>query len=257
MRILLTNDDGIYALGLRALYASLRKAGHEVHVFAPMTEQSAVGHSITINGPLRVKHLSEPGFEGTGVFGTPTDCVKLAASTLLQDEPDIVVSGINAGANVGPDILYSGTVAAATEGAHLGLPALAISYDSFAQNADLSAHADFALTVMDQLDWKSLPPRRVINLNLPALPVDQFKGLRVCPQTSAVWHDWYETHKDPRGNSFWWLDGKILPEHVAPNTDKDLLSKGYATLTPLRFDFTDADTLKVLEEGIEVGGATP
>ena len=250
MRILLTNDDGIHAFGLRALYAALVGAGHEVLVFAPMTEQSAVGHSITINAPLRVKHLKESGFEGTGVFGTPTDCVKLAVSALMKDAPDLVVSGINAGANVGPDVLYSGTVAAATEGAHLGFPALAVSYDSFAQGVDLSGHAEFALSVLERINWQSIPARRVVNLNLPAIGVHKFKGLRVCPQTAAVWNDWYDVHKDPRGNPFWWLDGQILPEHVAEGTDKDLLGRGYATLTPLRFDFTDKETLVILEKSL-------
>ena len=245
MRIALTNDDGIHAIGLRSLYHALLDANHQVDVIAPMSEQSAVGHAITIASPLRVKRIQEAGFSGFGIYGTPTDCVKLGIGELLPHRPDIVVSGINAGANVGPDILYSGTVAAATEGAHLGFPALAISYDSFTAD-DLTEHARYAVSVMEKLPWAQLPPRRVINLNLPARPMSQCRGLALCPQTSAVWKDWYYRREDPRGRPYWWLDGNIPPEKVMPGTDKALLTEGWATLTPLRFDFTDAATMEDL-----------
>jgi 5'-nucleotidase len=245
MRIALTNDDGIHAIGLRALYHALLRAGHQVDVIAPMTEQSAVGHAITILSPLRIKHIKESDFSGFGIYGTPTDCVKLGIGELLPHKPDIVVSGINAGANVGPDILYSGTVAAATEGAHLGFPALAVSYDSFAAD-DLAEHARYAVSVMEKIPWNSLPPRRVMNLNLPALPMTECRGLILCPPTSAVWKDWYYRREDPRGRPYWWLDGNIPPEKVMPGTDKGLLTEGWATLTPLRFDFTDNPTMENL-----------
>lgn len=247
MKVALTNDDGIYAVGLRAIYTALKNAGHDVYVIAPMTEQSAVGHSITILSPLRVKQLTEDDFTGYGIFGTPTDCVKLGISELLDVTPDIVVSGINAGANVGPDILYSGTVAAATEAAHLGFPALAVSYDSF-QATDLSGHAAYAVSVMERIPWKELPPRRVMNLNLPNRAVEDFRGLTLCPQTSAIWKDWYYKREDPRGRPYWWLDGDIPPEQVVPGSDKGLLTDGWVTLTPLKFEFTDADTLEKLRD---------
>ena len=249
MRIALTNDDGIQAVGLRAMYQALLDAGHEVHVLAPMTEQSAVGHSITIHGPLRVKRVEETGFTGMGIYGTPTDCVKLGISELMPEPPDIVVSGINAGANVGPDILYSGTVAAATEGAHLGFPALAVSHDSF-KPGDLSEHARYAVAVMERIPWESLPPRRVMNLNLPDRAVEEINGLTLCPQTSAIWKDWYYRREDPRGNPYWWLDGDIPPDKVVPGSDKGLLSEGWATLTPLKFEFTDSATLEKLRDAL-------
>lgn len=246
MRIALTNDDGIYAVGLRAIYKALRDAGHEVHVIAPMTEQSAVGHSITVLSPLRVKYIQESEFSGYGIFGTPTDCVKLGISELLPQRPDIVVSGINAGANVGPDILYSGTVAAATEAAHLGFPAVAVSYDCFTAT-DVLAPAQYAVSVIERLPYHLLPPRRVMNLNLPHRPVAEYLGLKLCVQTSAVWRDWYHKRQDPRGRDYWWLNGDIPPEDVVPDSDKGYLTQGYATLTPLKFDFTDADTLAALQ----------
>ena len=247
MRIALTNDDGVQAHGLRALYKALREAGHTVHVVAPVTEQSAVGHAITVREPLRIKHFSENDFDGIGVFGTPADCVKLAVSQLLEEKPDLVVSGINAGANVGPDIMYSGTVAAAREAAAMGFPALAVSYDSFTP-ADMTEQARFAIDVMSRIPWEMVPQRRVVNLNLPKGPQSECKGLKLCPQTSAVWHDWYHKREDPRGAPYWWLDGQIPPELVAPGTDRALLSEGWATLTPLRFDFTDTECLAALQQ---------
>ena len=247
MKILLTNDDGIHAVGLRAIYAALAEAGHAVHVVAPMTEQSAVGHSLTVFQPLRVKEVRELGFEGLGVHGTPTDCVKLALSRLLSEPPDMVISGINAGANVGPDILYSGTVAAATEAAHSGFPAMAVSYDSF-RPADLSEQARHAAALALRLEWRHLPPRCVINLNYPARSMAETRPLRICPQTTAVWKDDYEERLDPRGARYWWLTGVIPPENVHAASDRALLSKGHITITPLRFDFTDRESLAFLED---------
>lgn len=250
MLIALTNDDGIHAVGLRAMYHALREAGHTVKVFAPMTEQSAVGHAITIASPLRMKYVSEDSFEGYGIFGTPSDCVKLGITALLNERPDMVVSGINAGANVGPDILYSGTVAAATEAALMGYPSLAVSYDSF-QGTDLTAHARYAVSVLARIPWQAVPPRRVMNLNLPAIPVDDFKGLSLCPQTSALWQDWFEKREDPRGRPYWWMRGSIPPEKVSPGSDKGRLNEGWATLTPLQFSFTDTNTLEVLRDVLD------
>jgi 5'-nucleotidase len=247
MKIALTNDDGIQSVGIRALCRALLEAGHEVRIIAPMTEQSAVGHSITVHRPLRAQPLEEEHFRGFGIYGTPTDCVKLGIGELLPAKPDMVISGINAGANVGPDILYSGTVAAATEAAHLGFPALAVSHDSYAP-ANLEDHARFAVAVMERLPWRDLPARRVLNLNLPDRPVREFLGLALCPQTPAVWRDWYHRREDPRGAPYWWLDGVIPPEKVNPGSDKDLLNRGWATLTPLKFDFTDTATLEKLRE---------
>lgn len=245
MNILLTNDDGIHAHGLRALYYALREAGHRVRVAAPMTEQSAVGHAITVINPLRVKEVKEENFSGFGIFGTPADCVKLAVGNLLDERPDMVVSGINAGANVGADIMYSGTVAAAREAASLGFPAMAVSYDAF-RSTDLTEEARYAVQVLGNIPWDRIPERRVMNLNMPAIPLAEYKGLSLCPQTAAAWNDWYNERKDPRGVPYWWLEGEIPADKVAPGTDRARLSEGWATLTPLLFDFTDHETLDAL-----------
>ena len=247
MIVALTNDDGIEAHGLRALYTALKNAGHDVRVIAPMAEQSAVGHAITVRNPLRAKEYHEGDFHGYGISGTPADCVKLGTGVLLEQKPDIVISGINAGANVGPDIMYSGTVAAAREAAAMGYPAMALSFDSFLP-ADLTEQAAFAVSLMERLPWQTIPKKRVINVNFPDMPFAACKGLTLCPQTDAVWNDWYHERTDPRGTPYWWLDGNILPETVAKGTDRALLSEGWITLTPLRFDFTDTETLALLEK---------
>ena len=161
MDVLLTNDDGIHARGLMALYTALRERGHTVHVVAPMEQQSGVGHSLTVFEPLRCLHFKQPGFEGLGLYGTPTDCVKLALASLLEKRPDLVMSGINAGPNVGPDILYSGTVGAATEACHEDLPSMAISDDEQECIGILSANVYFQEYNLDEhLSIRStlLPP---------------------------------------------------------------------------------------------------
>lgn len=246
MDILLTNDDGIHAVGLRALYAALTQAGHDVHVVAPLTEQSAVGHAVTLSSPLRVKAIQENGFNGLGVSGTPADCVKLALSHLLKTAPQLIISGINCGANVGVDILYSGTVSAATEGALGGIPAVAASVDDFSP-INLLPQAEFTAELIGRGLIESLPARCVLNLNFPACAMAEIKGVRCCPQTDAVYRDWYDERKDPRGGRYYWLCGVIPKENVRSGTDRDMLSQGYITLTPLRFDFTDQAVLTKLE----------
>ncbi|WP_291438689.1 5'/3'-nucleotidase SurE [Desulfovibrio sp.] len=251
MNVLLTNDDGIRAKGLRALYAALHEAGHTVYVVAPMSQQSGVGHSLTVFEPVRATVIEEPDFIGTGVYGTPTDCVKLALGRLLPHKPDLVMSGINAGANVGPDILYSGTVGAATEAAHEDLPSMAVSFDSFSHNTapdmDLMPQARHAVNLAERMKWAAMGRRRVININYPACPLDEAQDLRVCPQTSAVWKNVYIEREDPRGAPYWWLEGEIPPASIEPGSDKDLLNRGHITLTPLCFDFTDHEGLTALK----------
>ncbi|WP_147821555.1 5'/3'-nucleotidase SurE [Salidesulfovibrio onnuriiensis] len=245
MRVLLTNDDGIQAVGLRGLYRALIDAGHTVDVFAPVTEQSAVGHAVTLFMPLKVKAFQEDGFVGNGVYGTPVDCVKLGLSTLLGHTPDLVLSGINSGANVGVDILYSGTVSAATEGALMHIPSMAVSLDNFnPQNVDEQAR--YCVDLIPQIPWDRLPKKCVMNLNFPDCPVGEAKGLRLCPHTRASYRDWYDVREDPRGRAYYWLQGEIPKERISEDRDRALLTEKFITLTPLRFDFTDRETLDLL-----------
>lgn len=248
MDILLTNDDGIHAPGLRYLYHALKKAGHKVQVVAPLTEQSAVGHAITLLSPLRMHEIKEKDFEGIAVNSTPADCVKLALSTIYTGKvPDLVFSGINAGANVGPDVMYSGTVAAATEASHNNCRAMAVSFNG-RRLLDLTEYADYAVELACRVNWDKLAPRAVLNLNFPNLPFQRCKGLKVCPQTSAVWRDHYEQRADPEGRPYWWISGIIPQENVAPDTDYALLSEGFMTMTPLKFEFTDNEALIILQK---------
>ncbi|XPV74823.1 MAG: 5'/3'-nucleotidase SurE [Desulfovibrio sp.] len=247
MRILLTNDDGIQAIGLRALFKALVDAGHDVDVVAPISEQSAVGHAVTLSSPLQVKEFKENGFRGKGVSGTPVDCVKLALSTLLDEKPDVVVSGINSGANVGIDILYSGTVSAATEAAIMGYSALAVSMDNY-NPTDLRGQAAYAVKLLGKIEWDKIPERRVMNLNFPDCPIEGVRGLKVCPHTRACYTDWYQIGKDPRGRPYYWLDGEIPDKNISVGRDRKLLSEKYVTLTPLMFDFNDVKCLEQLSE---------
>jgi len=252
MNILLTNDDGIWAPGLRALYQILFSAGHQLTVVAPLTEQSAVGHAVTLSSPLRIKKVNDGPFQGFGVSGSPVDCVKIALGTVYNLQPQLLISGINNGANVGVDILYSGTVAAATEAALVGIPALAVSVDHF-NPEDLSPQAEYVRDFIHTIDWASLPPRRVLNMNFPDLPVPECKGLRLCPQTQAVYEDWYDERTDPRGRRYYWLCGEILPQNLEPDTDRTLLTQGFITLTPLTFDFTDHKLMHQLDASVAGG----
>lgn len=247
MHVLLSNDDGIMAPGLRALYAALVEAGHTVTAVAPLRQQSGVGHSLTVFEPLRTRVIEEPGFSGIGVHGTPTDCVKLGLGALSPKRPDLVMAGINLGPNVGPDIFYSGTVGAAAEGAHDGVPSMAISHADHSGRQDLTAHARHAVALAGRIDWQKLPPRRVLNLNYPAGDLPEGE-VRVCPQSDAVWRNIYARREDPRGDPYWWLTGDVPPESIRPGTDKDLLLSGHVTLTPLRFEYTDDAALAALSD---------
>lgn len=249
MDVLLTNDDGIRATGLRVLYTALREAGHTPHVVAPMYQQSGVGHSLTVFEPLRAAELvEENGFKGLGVYGTPTDCVKLALARILPKAPDMVISGINAGPNVGPDILYSGTVGAATEAAHEDLPSIAVSHNDHHCGVDLLPHARHLVALAERFQRGKLGPRRVININYPAGECHAAKGLRICQQTSAVWKNIYLERNDPRGAPYWWLEGEIPLATVNEGSDKHWLDRGYITVTPLRFEFTDHEGMSALED---------
>lgn len=246
MNILLSNDDGIHAPGIRAMYKALKEAGHTVTVVAPMNEQSGVSSSVTLIMPLRVRKIEEPEFKGMAVFGSPADCVKLALSNLLETKPDLVIAGINAGGNTGVDVIYSGTVAAALEGALSGYPSLAVSYDAF-RLPDISEQARHAVALAEGIDWSQLPKRRVLNLNYPNCPLSESKGLIVCQPAQAPWEDTYEERKDLRGFPYWWVSGYMSADAVGVRSDRGLLNQGHITLSPLRFDFSDSELEQQLQ----------
>ena len=240
MLILLTNDDGIQAPGLVAIYRELIKLG-EVHVVAPETVQSASGHGITITTPLLTNRLTvEDTFTGTAVDGRPADCVKLAVAKLLPRAPDLVVSGINSGANVGINVIYSGTVAAAIEAAFLGLPAIALSlYLRNEVQIDYARAASYAFHTIEQILAAGLGPGHVASVNLPALrPGEPPTGTKVVRQCTRPWADTYELRKDPRGRDYFWNSSTFTLGDTQDDTDVAALRDGYITITPLQFDMT-------------------
>jgi len=238
MRILLTNDDGILAEGLIALYEEL-KGDFELSVVAPESEMSAVGHAITLSNPLRVRRFKRNGtFFGYGVSGTPADCVKIAIQEILQQRPDMIISGINMGSNVGINLLYSGTVSAATEGAFLGIPSVAISLNT-KNDPDFSFPAKFSRQMIRFITQNSLREGTALNVNIPAIPENQIKGISFTTQDLVRQRDTYEKRNDPRGNSYYWLASETPVEESIPNTDLKALQENRITITPITFDLTD------------------
>lgn len=244
--ILLTNDDGIRAPGIVALYRELVKLG-DVHVVAPETVQSATGHGITLTTPLLTqKVVVENGFTGVAVAGRPADCVKLAVAQLLPRRPDLVVSGMNAGANVGINVLYSGTVAAAIEAAFLGLPSVAVSlYLRSEIPVDFARPCHFARQTIEQILSAGLAPGKCVSINVPPLRPDESPaGVRVARQCVRAWTDDYDRRQDPRGRDYFWNSSVFRLGPTEDDTDVAALRDRYVTVTPLQFDLTDASLLR-------------
>ena len=245
MRILITNDDGVYAPGLAALHRALA-ARHQVMVVAPESEQSAVGHAITLSDPIRVRPLGpRTGFSGYAISGTPADCVKLAVNELMKPGPELVVSGINLGANLGVNLLYSGTVSAATEAAILGFTGLAFSLDTL-KDPDFSLAARFAAHLVDELPRLNLPRRIALNVNVPHRPRREIRGVRFTRQSTARIREDYIRRTDPRGHVYYWLGGETMACRGGPESDYPALKQGYITITPLHFELTCRQTLEGL-----------
>jgi 5'-nucleotidase len=242
MRILLTNDDGVYAPGLAALYEALVQ-DHQVTVTAPETEQSAVGHAITLADPIRVRVLGpRSGLKGFAVTGTPADCVKLAVNELMDQPPDLVLSGVNLGANVGVNILYSGTVSAATEAALLGIAGAAVSLDAL-ERADFRFAARFMAHLAASLPSLDLPPGTPLNVNVPALPPDAIRGVRFTSQSQARIREKFIRRTGPRGHVYYWLGGETMADEGDLSLDYPALKAGYISITPLSCGLTRHEVL--------------
>lgn len=235
MRILLTNDDGIFAPGLAAIYKQLIHLG-EVLVVAPADSQSGASHSVTFFEPLACATV-EIGdlFSGHAVYGSPADCVKLAVRQLHKDPIDLVVAGINNGANVGINVYYSGTVAAAMEAAFLGIPSVAMSLAA-ERTMDFDGAADYCIDVLEKLG--SLQGRDVINVNIPRLSQGNPRGIRVVPQATSGFVEYYIPQGDDEAKSLFQLAGGGHLQELTP-VDTTALAEGYITVTPLRPDMTD------------------
>ena len=242
MRILLTNDDGILAPGLAALYRELVSLG-EVTVAAPDTVQSAAAHAITINAPLTANRVHVRGeFSGWSITGRPADCVKLAVDRLMEHQPELVVSGINDGANVSINVLYSGTVAAAAEGALLGFPAVAVSLER-GKELDFAWAARIARGLIERAWGGALQPGQLLNINIPNLASGKPRGIKVAPQSIQRMDDRYARRDAPDGSIQYFLEGWFgEPDHTVEG-DLNALVSGYVVITPLHFDLTAREQL--------------
>ena len=250
MRILLTNDDGVYAPGLRAMRKELQKLG-DVTVVAPVGEQSDVGHSITLLTPLITQEVLDEDQKpmGWAVEGRPADCVKLALLELLDAPPDLIISGLNAGSNAGINVLYSGTVAAAVEGSFFQITSIALSLQyTKPKPLDFPRAAELARTVVEQIVRHPLSRGTLFNVNIPSLDRGPIKGIRVVRQNIAPYQEKFDRRVDPRGRTYFWSGPDFGCPDPHPDTDETALREGYITVTPLHFNLTHAVMLEKMKE---------
>jgi 5'-nucleotidase len=244
--ILVSNDDGYDSPGILALVSALRRLG-DVVVIAPATQQSAVGHAITVQQPLRARPIQRGrNFQGWAVEGTPADSVKLGVTTLLDRKPDLVVSGINHGMNTSINVIYSGTVSAATEGAILGIPAIAISHASHALDSDLRGAASFARVIAGEVLKRGLPQGTLLNVNVPNIPPEDIAGVRITKQGKSSWDDGFEGRMDPVGRAYYWLVGTYVWDED-PLVDDTALRGNFISVTPLHYNLTDEELFKTMQ----------
>lgn len=238
--ILVTNDDGITAPGIHHLVEVVKQIPQaEVVVVAPDSPQSGMGHAVTISKPLRLERVDE--FEGVVSYqcsGTPADCVKLAVDQVFQHKPDLVVSGINHGSNASINVLYSGTMSAAVEGAIEGIPSIGFSLTDYARDANFSPGLPFVEKIIDEVIEKGLPEGVLLNVNIPNVSDLELKGMRICRQAKAKWDENFAARKDPHGRSYYWMIGTFNDYDHGDDTDLWALTNGYVSVVPTQFDMT-------------------
>lgn len=236
MNILVTNDDGVFATGIKVLVDNLRKAGHSVYVAAPLEEQSGMSHSITLHSPLRMQRAERDGvFFGYSVNGKPADCVKIGLLEAFKDvEFDYVISGINRGANLGTDIFYSGTVGAAAEGAFAGKKAIALSLVLSGEDSYFETAGKFIVTFLEEISDVNFPKDSMLNINIPNIPHTELKGYKVTKQGDKRFIDDIIEREDTQGKIYYWLGGK--PHEFGEEADNDFMAvrEGYASVTPVK-----------------------
>lgn len=246
MRILVSNDDGIDSAGISALVYALQEIG-KVTVVAPLKEQSAVGHAITMQVPLRVIKYNKNGeFWGYAVNGTPADCVKMGIKNIMKTPPDIVISGINQGSNAAINIIYSGTVSAAREAAIMDIPSIAISVTNHSAT-DFKFAAKIAKMLVHEIAGKKLPVGTLLNVNVPDIPEEQIAGILLTRQGKSKWDDIYEKRQDPYGKDYYWLTGNLVEVDTEIETDHAATKNNYVSVTPIHFDLTDYKTFDMMK----------
>lgn len=247
MRVLISNDDGIQAEGIKALSLAFKTNGHQVAIVAPDSERSASGHAITVHQPLRVQRGQLAGIDSFAINGTPADCVKLALDSLIDWKPDIVVSGINRGPNLGTDVLYSGTVSAAIEAALDGLPAIAVSLASY-EKSNYENCAVFTVETAEKYHREKLPYGTLLNINMPNIKPDKIKGVKITKLGERKYFNNFERRIDPRGGEYFWLAGQVDESNPDPHSDVWAIINNYISVTPIHFDLTNHYFLNKLNQ---------
>jgi len=245
--ILVTNDDSIHAKGIKELVAVAKTFG-QVIVVAPDKPQSGMGHAITISNPLRIQKYE--GFEEVMAYecsGTPVDCVKIAIFEILKRKPDLLLSGINHGENSSTNVLYSGTMSAAIEGAMESIPSIGFSLADFDADADFEATKSISRKIIKDVILNGLPKNTCLNVNIPKLHLKDIKGIKVCAQAHAYWDDKFESRLDQFGRPYYWLTGDFSDIDKRENTDLFALQNGYASVVPTHFDLTNYQVLENLK----------
>lgn len=247
LKILVSNDDGIDSAGIYSLVEALKEIA-EVTVVAPHKEQSAVGHAITMQTPLRVfEYQKNEKFFGYAIDGTPADCVKIGMRNLMTSPPDLVVSGINHGSNTAINIIYSGTVSAAREAAIMEVPSIAISVASH-QVLDFSFASNVAKLLAQEVYKRGLPLGTMLNVNVPNLPEKEIKGIVVTKQGKSKWDDIYEKRVDPYGRNYYWLTGNLKDVDETLDLDQAAIKQNYVSVSPIHFDLSDYQTYDKMKD---------
>lgn len=247
-RILIANDDGITASGLHTLAKVALEFG-DVTVVAPDSPQSGMGHAITIGEPLRI-HKEDIGLpvSAWSCSGTPVDCVKLATGVIMDERPDLLLSGINHGANHSISVVYSGTMSAAMEGAIEGIPSIGFSLLDFAHDADFSASAVIVREIIHKALHAQMPGGTLLNVNIPKLPIEDIKGIKVTRQAIGRWIEEFDKRTDPHGRHYYWLTGKFHLDDPGEDTDVHALANGFVSVCPVQFDLTAHHAIPFLHQ---------
>lgn len=246
--ILVCNDDGIHAPGIRALVESVKDYGN-IFVVAPDKAQSAMGHAITINKPLRINKINNI-FENVIAYqcsGTPVDCIKLGIDKIMPMKPDLIVSGINHGSNASVNVIYSGTMSAALEGAIEGIPSIGFSLCDFSWEADFNLSKKVAKKLVGHFLENQIPENIALNINIPKINETDFKGIKVCRQAKARWKENFEERIDPHGKKYFWLTGVFEMSENEKDTDEWALQNNFVSIVPTQFDLTDYSILNKIK----------
>ena len=251
MKILVTNDDGIFSSGIFSLWEVAKEFG-DVTVVAPNSEQSAVSHGITISKPIYINEITRKNsFIGYAVSGTPADCVKIALKKIMNSTPELILSGINIGSNLGNNIIYSGTVSAAIEGSFLGIPSFAISLDTFDPISSFTSSKSIIRKIINKIELSKIPLGSILNINIPNCNIDEVKGIRITKQGNQYFNDSFEECFNPKGDPYYWIKGETVDKDRSLEFDGYALKNNYISITPLSFKMTDHSFFDELKKSFE------